>query len=350
MYKEKPEIKGCTQPCLPKRRLDRNGRHHFFVRVPAKTAGMGKRVIQTTTFAPVSCRRLAMDFRKSLYLIICPVRGNCDFRGWGFFLHRTMNDMNVIDKLVKVINKSTLLGREIDVYGSIEEPLFKAKDVAEWIEHSNPSKMVSDAELDETEYTTVFLSTLTNSYSALMLTEEGLYEVLMQSRKPIAKQFKKGVKEILKKIRKTGSYSSQVPQTFAQALMLAAKQQEKIEQQQRLLAEQAPKAEYFDNLVDRNLLTNFRDTAKQLGLKQNQFIALLLNDKYIYRDKKGKIKPYAQYSDTLFKLKDWGGEYKSGLQTLITPLGKETFRLLYNQKEQDLTELNNYPSMVDISE
>lgn len=210
--------------------------------------------------------------------------------------------------------------------------------------------MVSDAELDETEYTTVFLSTLTNSYSALMLTEEGLYEVLMQSRKPIAKQFKKGVKEILKKIRKTGSYSSQVPQTFAQALMLTAKQQEKIEQQQRLLAEQAPKAEYFDNLVDRNLLTNFRDTAKQLGLKQNQFIALLLNDKYIYRDKKGKIKPYAQYSDTLFKLKDWGGEYKSGLQTLITPLGKETFRLLYNQKEQDLTELNNYPSTVDISE
>ena len=222
--------------------------------------------------------------------------------------------------------------------------------MAEWIEHSNPSKMVSDAELDETEYTTVFLSTLTNSYSALMLTEEGLYEVLMQSRKPIAKQFKKGVKEILKKIRKTGSYSSQVPQTFAQALMLTAKQQEKIEQQQRLLAEQAPKAEYFDNLVDRNLLTNFRDTAKQLGLKQNQFIALLLNDKYIYRDKKGKIKPYAQYSDTLFKLKDWGGEYKSGLQTLITPLGKETFRLLYNQKEQDLTELNNYPSTVDISE
>ena len=248
----------------------------------------------------------------------------------GILFGRTMNDMKRIDKLVKIISRSTLLGREIDVYGTTEEPLFKAKDVAEWIEHSNPSKMVSDAELDETEYTTVFLSTLTNSYSALMLTEEGLYEVLMQSRKPIAKQFKKGVKEILKKIRKTGSYSSQVPQTFAQALMLAAKQQEKIEQQQKLLSEQAPKAEYFDNLVDRNLLTNFRDTAKQLGLKQNQFIALLLNDKYIYRDKKGRIKPYAQYADTLFKLKDWGDEHKSGLQTLITPQGKETFRLLYN--------------------
>lgn len=288
-----------------------------------------KHVIQTATFAPVSCRRLAMDFRNHL-LDYMPHPRKLRLPRMGILFGRTMNDMKRIDKLVKIISRSTLLGREIDVYGTTEEPLFKAKDVAEWIEHSNPSKMVSDAELDETEYTTVFLSTLTNSYSALMLTEDGLYEVLMQSRKPIAKQFKKGVKEILKKIRKTGSYSTQVPQTFAQALMLAAKQQEKIEQQQKLLTEQAPKAEYFDNLVDRNLLTNFRDTAKQLGLKQNQFIALLLNDKYIYRDKKGRIKPYAQYADTLFKLKDWGDEHKSGLQTLITPQGKETFRLLYN--------------------
>ena len=90
------------------------------------------------------------------------------------------------------------------------------------------------------------------------------------------------------------------------------------------------KAEYFDNLVDRNLLTSFRDAAKQIGLKQNQFITLLLNDKYIYRDKKGDHKPYAQYAGTLFKLKDWGDEHKSGLQTMITPQGKETFRLLYN--------------------
>ena len=234
--------------------------------------------------------------------------------------------MNAIDKLVKVINRSTLLGREIDVYGTTEEPLFKAKDVAEWLELTNVTDMVS--RIDEEELTKFNLGS--RQGETWFLTEDGLYEVLMQSRKPIAKQFKKGVKEILKKIRKTGSYSSQVPQTFAQALMLAAKQQEKIEQQQKLLTEQAPKAEYFDNLVDRNLLTNFRDTAKQLRLKQNQFIALLLNDKYIYRDKKGGLKPYAQYTGTLFKLKDWGDEHKSGLQTMVTPQGKETFRLLYN--------------------
>ena len=244
----------------------------------------------------------------------------------GILFGRTMNDMNRIDKLVKIISRSTLLGREIDVYGTTEEPLFKAKDVAEWLELTNVTDMVS--RIDEEELTKFNLGS--RQGETWFLTEDGLYEVLMQSRKPIAKQFKKGVKEILKKIRKTGSYSTQVPQTFAQALMLAAKQQEKIEQQQKLLIEQAPKAEYFDNLVDRNLLTNFRDTAKQLGLKQNQFITLLLNDKYIYRDKKGGLKPYAQYTGTLFKLKDWGDEHKSGLQTMVTPQGKETFRLLYN--------------------
>lgn len=107
------------------------------------------------------------------------------------------------NKEIYVISKSIFLGKEIDVYGTGDSPLFKAKDVAEWIEHSNPSKMVEDAELDESEVAKYNLGTLTNGYSALFLTEDGLYEVLMQSRKPIAKQFKKGVKDILKSIRKT---------------------------------------------------------------------------------------------------------------------------------------------------
>lgn len=110
---------------------------------------------------------------------------------------------------VEIISKSVLMGREIDVYGTPDEPLFKAKDVAEWIGHTNASKMVADAELGEDDYKMVTLSTLTNSYSALMLTEDGLYEVFMQSRKPIAKQFKKGVKDILKQIRRTLLYNYQ---------------------------------------------------------------------------------------------------------------------------------------------
>ena len=136
----------------------------------------------------------------------------------------------------------------------------------------------------------------------------------------------------MKKIRKTGSYSSQVPQTFAQALMLAAKQQEKIEQQQKLLAEQTPKADYFDNLVERNTLTNFRDTAKQIGLKQNQFIELLIRDKFIYRDKKGKIKPYSQHANVLFKLKDWGGRTQIGITDANNTTGERNIQIIVQVK------------------
>lgn len=91
-----------------------------------------------------------------------------------------------------------------------------------------------------------------------------------------------------------------------------------------------PKADYFDELVDRNLLTNFRETAKELGVKQNDFIKFLLDKKYIYRDKKGKIMPYASKNDGLFEIKETYNEKTkwSGTQTLVTPKGRETFRLL----------------------
>ena len=129
---------------------------------------------------------------------------------------------------------------------------------------------------------------------------------------------------------------SNLPKTFAEALRLAADQQERIEAQDRIIREQTPKADYFDNLVERNLLTNFRDTAKQIGLKQNDFIKRLIHDKYIYRDKKNTIKPYSKFVDELFEIKDWGVDGKAGLQTLITPKGKETFRLLYSNMPMPL--------------
>ncbi|WP_409068724.1 antA/AntB antirepressor family protein [Clostridium caseinilyticum] len=91
-----------------------------------------------------------------------------------------------------------------------------------------------------------------------------------------------------------------------------------------------PKAEYFDELVDRNLLTNFRDTAKELKVKEKAFISFLLNIGYVYRDKKQKLKPYAGKNDGLFEIKEVKNERTGwvGTQTLITPKGRETFRLL----------------------
>lgn len=106
---------------------------------------------------------------------------------------------------ITIINKSNLLGKEIDVYGTFEEPLFLANDVAEWIGHSNVTEMLRNIDEDEKLHSIIFRAGQNRQCN--FLTENGVYEVLMQSRKPIAKQFKKGIKEILKTIRKTGSYS-----------------------------------------------------------------------------------------------------------------------------------------------
>lgn len=96
-----------------------------------------------------------------------------------------------------------------------------------------------------------------------------------------------------------------------------------------------PKADYFDELVDRNLLTSFRETAKQLDIKEKEFIAFLIEKKYIYRDKKGKLMPYADKNNGLFEIKETFNEKTqwSGTQTLITPKGRETFRLLFMGKK-----------------
>lgn len=113
---------------------------------------------------------------------------------------------------LKIIDEREVLGKQLRIYGDFENPLFLAKDVAEWIEHSNVTKMLNG--IDKTEKIVIkipsnnLLVGLQSNTEYTFLTEEGLYEVLMQSRKPIAKEFKKKVKEILKDVRKYGIYAT----------------------------------------------------------------------------------------------------------------------------------------------
>ena len=127
------------------------------------------------------------------------------------------------------------------MYGTMQEPLFLAKDIAEWIEHSNPAAMLNTVDDDEKGIRIVY--TPGGDQKVNVLTEDGLYEVLMQSRKPIAKQFKKGVKQILKEIRTTGGYiATQVNETpemiMARALKVAEHTIEEHEKRMKALAEE----------------------------------------------------------------------------------------------------------------
>ena len=169
---------------------------------------------------------------------------------------------------IKIINKSTFLDKEIDVWGTAKEPLFRASDVAEWLGLANTRDMVSRVDEEELRK----LNLRSRSGDTWFLTEDGLYEVLMQSRKPIAKQFKKGIKKILHEIRTKGGYiatneNDSDEDIMARAYVIAqrtlARREERIRQletqteqqaetinlQKKELTVAAPKAEYYDNTL-----------------------------------------------------------------------------------------------------
>ncbi|MCI8285245.1 MAG: phage repressor protein/antirepressor Ant [Firmicutes bacterium] len=169
--------------------------------------------------------------------------------------------------------------------------------------------------------------------------ENIFYRLAMKAKNEVAEAFQaKVADEIIPSIRKRGAYMT--PDTIDKMIaspefgirLLTALKNEQNKRKELELDNQImkPKAEYFDALVDRNLLTNFRDTAKELGVKEREFINYLLNKRYIYRDKKGKLKPYADKNSGLFEVKEFVNKETgfASVQTLITPKGRETFRLL----------------------
>lgn len=216
------------------------------------------------------------------------------------------NDMNE----VQVLQKSTLMGKEPTVYGSAENPLFLAKDVAEWIEYDTNKigQMLQTVDEDEKLTTTIYRSG--QNRQVWMLTENGLYEVLMQSRKPIAKQFKKGVKAILKEIRTKGGYmavkADDTPEEImAKAILLAnttiERQKERIsvletekslaEEQNRLMA---PKAAYFDNVLQSEGLITTNIIANELGMSAKKLYKMLKDLGVLY-NQNGVYMLYAKY-------------------------------------------------------
>lgn len=100
----------------------------------------------------------------------------------------TNNIFNVPEKL-EPVETATILGKEFVIYGTVQDPWFKAKDVAEWIEYdaSSINKLINS--VDEDEKARHIMATLKGDQEVWFLSENGVYEVLMQSRKPIAKEF-----------------------------------------------------------------------------------------------------------------------------------------------------------------
>ena len=124
----------------------------------------------------------------------------------------------------------------------------------------------------------------------------------------------------------------EIPQTYAQALMLAAKQAEQIEEQQRLIAMQTPMVEFVEKYVETKSTQNIRDTAKVFGISQKIFIEKLIDYKVLYRDQAGKLKPYADTIEKgLMVLKTGAKEGINFTQARFTAKGIEAISIIIQQ-------------------
>ena len=237
-------------------------------------------------------------------------------------------------------------GQDVRIITINDEPWFVVADIAKVLGASNSRSLAQMVDEEDKGK-----QSLHSGSDATIVNESGLYTILLRSSNPQAKPFRRWVtSEVLPTIRKHGAYMTD--SKLEEALLnpdtlinLATQLKQEREEKAQLRALNStlvvenqimqPKAQYFDDLVERNLLTNFRDTAKMLKIKQNQFINWLLENKYIYRDKKSKLMPYAQYNETLFEIKESKGATSAwkGSQTLITPTGRETFNLLLNENK-----------------
>lgn len=239
---------------------------------------------------------------------------------------------------LEIISKSTLLGKEIDVYGTVENPLFKAKDVANWIEHTNLTMMVNGVDEDE-KVTRRTKDSLGRENMATFLTENGLYEVLMLSHKPIAKQFKKGIKQILHDIRTKGGYLTPQkideilsdPDTIIKLATTLKDERAKRMQAEKQLEEQHPKIVFADAVVGSSTSILVGELAKMISqngyeIGQNRLFKWLRDNNYLCKYGERRNIPYQQFIEQgLFTLKtntfSVNGEMKTKNTVKVTQKG-----------------------------
>lgn len=211
------------------------------------------------------------------------------------------------------------------------EPWFVAADLCRALDISDTHKAVDRLHEDEKGRSSI--PTLGGTQEMLVVSEPGMYALVLGSRKPEAEAFQRWIThEVIPSIRKHGAYATAdvLDQIIADPEYgIRLLEALKAEKDKNALLQ--PKADYFDALVERNTLTGVRETAKELGVRPKEFTKYLLEHGYVYRDHKNKLQPAAAHVESgLFVLKECKNDKNSwsGTQLMITPKGRETFRLL----------------------
>ena len=212
------------------------------------------------------------------------------------------------------------------------EFFFISKEIAEKLGYANSRKAVLD-HVDSEDKGVTEWNTLGGVQNVSIINESGLYSLILSSKLPQAKEFKRWVtKDVLTRIRKNGGYiknqeNLSKEEILANAVLLA---NNLIAEKDKVIEGLEPKAKYFDELVDNTLLTNFRNTAKELHIPQKVFIQFLIDKEFIYRDKKNRLLPYAKNNKGYFEIKEWcrNDNDAVGIQTFVTPKGRHFLLLL----------------------
>lgn len=214
------------------------------------------------------------------------------------------------------------------------EPWFVAADVCKALELGNPSMTVERLDADEKGISSI--DTLGGKQRMAIINEPGLYSVILCSRKPEAKAFKRWIThEVIPAIRKYGGYMTkslleQVLENpnliyeFARRMLAEQQKNERLKQEHDRAK---PKADYYDAFIHPESCTNIRATAKELKVPEKMFTAFLIRKRYLYRAPSGGLMPYAKAADDgLFFVKDYiAVNGHQGVYTLVTPKGKALF-------------------------
>lgn len=201
----------------------------------------------------------------------------------------------MVEQILTVIQETVILGKKIQMYGSIENPLFKATDVAEWIEHSKVSMMLKSIDDDEkVKVNNVYSENRTGGNGTWFLTEDGLYEVCMQSRKPIAKQMKKEIKKYLKSIRLTGAAIDDERKTV-DYYFSSFSHDLKTKIFNEMYQKNQELQQFYDDLMSTEGLMSINTMAKELGIGEYKLFAFLRKKKVFFYDKDMVNVPYERF-------------------------------------------------------
>lgn len=238
-----------------------------------------------------------------------------------------MNDVKVFE------NEEFGSVRTVVIGGNI---WFAGKDIALALGYAKPINAIRDNVDDDDTLKKGLTDSLGRMQDTVVINESGLYSLILRSQLPSAKKFKKWVtSEVLPSLRKNGVYVAKKDSYMIEDPIERAERWVEEQKEKRMLEskvqELSPKAYVYDKLIDSTLLVNFRDSAKEIGISQSQFVGWLLENGYVYRDIRGEIKPMEQYMGSgLFEMKPYQNQYNghTGTRTYVTPRGLSTFKIM----------------------